>query len=110
VVASLNPPHLQLSLARFLELDTPHLKVGQVIPAEVRSVEEMGCHLLIDKCRSYRFFLPRAEHEEEVFAELSENKQVIVTVMDVDHTKKLVKVQLSEFSQTELSLRGVEEE
>lgn len=60
VVKSINQNHLQLSLSKFIDIDTKDLRVGQVLPAEIKSKEELGCHLSIYKCKAYKFFLPKA--------------------------------------------------
>lgn len=49
----------------------------------------------MSKCKNYKFFLPKAELDDELFDSLIEKKQVIVTITDIDHSKHLVKVQLS---------------
>lgn len=53
--------------------------------------------------------MPKSEIDEELFDSLTENTQVILTVIGIDHTNLLIKVKLSSEEHTGLNLRGIEE-
>lgn len=90
-------------------MDPKSFRIGQVIPAEIKSKEELGCHLIVYKCPKYKFFLPKSSLDDEMYEELSEKKQILATIVDVDHTKHLVKVQVCSEDHNGFNLRGVEE-
>ena len=67
---SRNPPHVQLSLIDFPQMDEKIVRVGQILPATVKSKEELGCILEADMCKKYQIFLPKSFISEEGFENL----------------------------------------
>ena len=60
--------------------------------SEVKSKEELGCHLKVKGLKKIKAYLPKSFVSEEIYSELQENKQVIVVVKEIDEKKQLAKV------------------
>lgn len=86
------------------------LRVGQVLVGEIRSKEELGCHLRVKGLKKIKAYLPKANTSEETYSSLAENKQVVTVIKDIDQSKQLVKVALVTEEEIALNLKGVEEE
>jgi len=55
-----NPGKIQISFSEIEDLNEKILRVGQVLVAEVKSKEELGCHLRVKGVKSFKIFLPKA--------------------------------------------------
>lgn len=92
-----NPKHIQLSLANLNgNLNEKQIRVGQCIPGEIKSKEEMGCLIRVSKTAEFKYFLPKQSVSEEAFEALVEEKQYIFWVAAVDHQKRFVTLSLSD--------------
>lgn len=47
------------------------LRVGQVLVGEVRSKEELGCHLRVKGLKKIKAYLPKANTSEESYSNLA---------------------------------------
>jgi hypothetical protein len=63
-----------------------------VLVAEVKSKEELGCHLKVKGLKKTKAYLPKAYLSDESYENLAENKQVLVVVKELDEKKQLAKV------------------
>ncbi len=70
------------------------LRVGQILIGEIRSKEELGCHLKVKGLKKIKAYLPKANSSEEAYSSLAENKQVVTVIKEIDQGKGLVKVSL----------------
>ena len=61
VIKGTNPKSIQLSLSNFIDIDEKSLRIGQCLPAEIKSKEELGCHLIVKNCSKYKFFLSKSD-------------------------------------------------
>lgn len=89
-----NAGKIQISLADIDEVNEKILRVGQVLVGEIKSKEELGCHLRIKGLKKMKAYLPKANTSEEVYSGLAEAKQVITVIKEVDEARQLVKVTL----------------
>jgi hypothetical protein len=89
-----NAGKIQISLSEIEEVNEKILRVGQVLVGEVRSKEELGCHLKVKGLKKFKAYLPTSNTSEETYSGLAENRQVVTVIKDIDQAKQLVKVTL----------------
>ena len=80
VVKPRNSGKIQISLAHIEDINEKELRIGQVLVSEVKSKEELGCHLRVKGLKKTKAYLPKSLVSEETYEELQENKQVIVVI------------------------------
>lgn len=103
-----NATHLQLSLSEFGGINEKEFRIGQTFPAEVKSKEELGCHLVAGSIK-YKIFLQKSAVTEAAYEALQESKQIIVVITQTEEAKRLLKVSLANESEIVLNLRDVDE-
>jgi hypothetical protein len=55
-----NPGKIQISLSEIEDVNEKMLRVGQILVGEVRSKEELGCHLRVKGLKKIKAYLPKA--------------------------------------------------
>lgn len=67
-----NSKHIQLSLANLNStLNEKQIRVGQCLPGEIKSKEELGCQIRVSKLAEFVYFLPRNSLEAEKYDSLA---------------------------------------
>lgn len=61
---------IQISLSDIEEINEKELRIGQVLVGEVKSKEELGCHLKFKGLIKFKAFLPKSYLSEETYDDL----------------------------------------
>ena len=65
VVKPRNTGKIQISLSSIEEVNEKELRIGQVLVSEVKSKEELGCHLKVKGLKKTKAYLPKSFVSEE---------------------------------------------